>query len=247
MECKLSLMVLLTAASSAIILCGAFFVLINDSDEQSSNAWIWNFSGQNYDIDFSVSEDELSAVSSLSSDRIPLGSYEEKLKLFRDTAIFDETYGGTQSISRLSEELTDEYDKDGPGTSVFLDYLLEFIRQNISYSEDIDLYGMPDWIAYPEETLYNRAGDCEDMAILFTSVAHMLGYDCGMALFEGHVIAMVALEDYTLPEVWAVESYYVYGERTYYACDPTASSGCPVGCNDVLDYSNGNMLSFMTV
>lgn len=201
-----SLIVLLSAA----ILCGAYFLLSDDSDDSASDAWEWNSSGQDYELEFSVSDDELSTVSSLTSDRIPLGTYDEKLEMFREAAILDETQDGTDCVSRLSEELTAEYGSEVSGSSDFLNYLLEFIRQNISYSEDIDLYGIPDWIAYPEETLNNRAGDCEDMAILFVFIAHMIGYDCGLALFDGHVIAMVALESYTLPEGWAVESYYVY-------------------------------------
>ena len=45
---------------------------------------------------------------------------------------------------------------------------------------------------------------------------------------------------------YAAYSYYVCDDgRTYYACDPTAASGCPVGCNDVTDYSNDKILAFL--
>ncbi len=45
-----------------------------------------------------------------------------------------------------------------------------WVHDNIDYALDIDQYGQEDYWASPYETLRNRAGDCEDKAILFLAI-----------------------------------------------------------------------------
>ena len=231
----MSVMAILAAA-------GIAFILLSDGTESGDgDAWSWDYAGVSYSVEFRISEEDCGAAHPDGGERIPLGVSGSKLEQFRDAAV-----PAGSCIDALADTLSLVYAGTDASSPEFLGYVLEFIRQNIAYSDDLNLYGMPDWIAYPEETLLNRAGDCEDMAILFTSLACRLGYSCGMALFDGHVIAMVSLDDYSPPDDWVIASYHVSDDgRTYYACDPTAASGCPVGCNDVTDYSNDKILAFL--
>jgi predicted transglutaminase-like cysteine proteinase len=49
-----------------------------------------------------------------------------------------------------------------------------WVNKNITYAEDIDLYGRRDYWATANETLRNRKGDCEDYAILkYQILMHM--------------------------------------------------------------------------
>lgn len=77
--------------------------------------------------------------------------------------------------------------------------LAYFVQDVISYRSDADQYGVTEFWASAEETLYTGYGDCEDTATLFVNLGVRLGLDVGFVAFEsntmGHMSAAVALED----------------------------------------------------
>lgn len=72
-----------------------------------------------------------------------------------------------------------------------------FVANGIHYREDTDLYGCRDFASTPLETLYLGMGDCEDVAILFVSIARAYGIESTLLLMDGHCMAGVVLEGYT--------------------------------------------------
>ena len=74
-----------------------------------------------------------------------------------------------------------------------------FVQDAIDYETDASQYGKDEFWATPLETVFSGRGDCEDTAILFVSLAEVLGLDAGLVSFEdpvsGHMSAAVALEE----------------------------------------------------
>ena len=76
--------------------------------------------------------------------------------------------------------------------------VMYFLTDAIEYGEDIVQYGYTDFWAYPLETVYSGVGDCEDTAVLYASVASVLGLQSGIVSFTepvGHIGAAVYIGD----------------------------------------------------
>ena len=71
-----------------------------------------------------------------------------------------------------------------------------FVASGIRYEWDHDIYGCEDYAQTPVETLYLRTGDCEDMSILFVSIARAFGLDSKTISYEDHCTAGVRIEGY---------------------------------------------------
>lgn len=104
--------------------------------------------------------------------------------------------------------------------------ILKFVQGSVEYRTDSKLYGTEEWWATPLETMYNRAGDCEDTSILFCSVAAKMGMDCGLVGFSysdpvrstyGHMGAAVRLG--IVPPEGA--STFTNNAGTYFFCETT--------------------------
>ena len=114
-------------------------------------------------------------------------------------------------------------------------------RENIAYVSDEKLYSSFNWAAYPIETLYLRKGDCEDLVILFVALMERGGYDCDMALFHDHAVALVAMECDTSANLDGFSPLSVEDEgRTYYTFETTVD--CPPGYT-FEEYSSADILS----
>lgn len=76
---------------------------------------------------------------------------------------------------------------DGCGDDVKARAALNFVQTAIDYRSDAELYGCEEFWAAPVETLYLRAGDCEDTAVLLCSILGAMGLDWVMLDFPSHV------------------------------------------------------------
>lgn len=70
--------------------------------------------------------------------------------------------------------------------------VLAFVQQCIPYSRDVETTGHADWPRYPIETLVDRTGDCEDVAILCAAVLARLGFQVILLVYEHHIAFAVA-------------------------------------------------------
>lgn len=95
--------------------------------------------------------------------------------------------------------------------------VLKFVQSCIPYSNDRDTTGHEDWARYPIETLVERTGDCEDVAILCAAVLARLGFQVVLLLYPRHLAFGVAgannlQGDYV--EDPKTGTRYYYGEAT---------------------------------
>jgi PKD repeat protein len=85
----------------------------------------------------------------------------------------------------------------GGDPDAFVAWVLSFVQNAITY--DVDPPGA-EWPLYPLETLYDKAGDCEDTAILFVSLLRAKGLPSRLATvdtdddgFPDHILALVPI------------------------------------------------------
>ena len=100
---------------------------------------------------------------------------------------------------------------------------LYWVQTAIDYAYDSGLYGQAEWWAYPSECLYNDAGDCEDTAVLFCSLAEALGYQTALIAFDGHMGAAAVIGGVTGGQT------YTAGGVTYTYCETAVDTPCGVG------------------
>ncbi len=102
--------------------------------------------------------------------------------------------------------------------------VLKFVQVNAKYKKDLESTGYEDWAKYPIETLYDRCGDCEDLAILCGAILARLGFRVVLLLY-GPVASVPAYHlafgisgaenlqgDYVIDPT--SQSRYFYGEAT---------------------------------
>lgn len=84
---------------------------------------------------------------------------------------------------------------------------------------DYELEGgvLEEYWKYPLETLYDRAGDCEDTSILLAVLYKATGYAV-FVLLPGHAVKAVVLPSDT------VGYYYSVNFKNYYFCETTAET-----------------------
>ena len=66
---------------------------------------------------------------------------------------------------------------------------LKHVYANTAYVSD----GGRDYWQFPAETIHSGTGDCEDMALLLTSICRALGYDAVLITVPGHVASAVRM------------------------------------------------------
>lgn len=71
--------------------------------------------------------------------------------------------------------------------------LFDWMHANIRYEKDDVLYDQKEYIASPQETLGNRAGDCEDHAILMGSMCQAIGMQARTLMLPDHALCEVYL------------------------------------------------------
>jgi len=89
---------------------------------------------------------------------------------------------------------------DDPDALVHL--ILKWVKWNIKYKRDIEVYGQPEYWQTSEETLQKGTGDCEDGAILILTLAFWSGVPMdridltwGEVVGGGHAYVVYVRED----------------------------------------------------
>jgi len=216
-----------------IIFCAivAVYALDRGSEDDGNN------------VSFFVDEDDVSICQAEKSERTAMSSYDARVDLFVKKALSNDDRDG-DGISTLDNCLKTLEEKCPSGTN-FPTFVLYYLQNNFRYVSDQELYSSFDWAAYPIETLSLKEGDCEDFVILFVVLMERGGYDCGIALFHDHAVAMMAVECDTSATIDGFSPLSVeYGEQTYYAFETTEN--CPPGYT-FEEYSSDGILSLKMV
>ena len=83
-------------------------------------------------------------------------------------------------------------------------------------------------VRYPEETLIEGCGDCEDVAILTAAMMEGNGLDAILVLWPGHMNTAVYLS--SPPPTYSGSAWYIeYNSKKYYFCEPTGDYGSDIG------------------
>jgi hypothetical protein len=136
-------------------------------------------------------------------------------------------------MSSLADFLSKEAEKKGWGEADTVSLVLSFV-QSMSYTDDEVTTGYDEYPRYPVETMKDGGGDCEDTAILFTSIVREMGY--GVALLElkedKHMAAGVLISQEAVDN-WNRDYPLTYyptenGEEMYAYCE-TTSEGWKLG------------------
>lgn len=109
--------------------------------------------------------------------------------LLRNSTVFIPSYAqlvdpNDRYVKQIARYISDK-------TAGYTDYAraltaLRFVQDAVAYVSDDELYGCRDFPATPVETLYHRAGDCEDSAILLTSIYLAMGMDAVILDYPEH-------------------------------------------------------------
>ncbi len=103
--------------------------------------------------------------------------------------------------------------------------LLNWVQTGFEYGFDDDVWGH-DRVFFPAETLYYPNSDCEDKAILFTTlVRDILNLDVVLLYFDDPEHLATAVH---IPVVEKPGEYIVFNDKQYMVCDPTLKNG-PIG------------------
>ena len=105
--------------------------------------------------------------------------------------------------------------------------LLNWVQTGFQYAYDDDVWGH-DRVFFPSETLFYPYSDCEDKAILFsTLVREVLHLDVLLLYFDNPEHLLTAVH---IPVEEKPGEYVMYNNKRYMVCDPTLKNG-PIGRN----------------
>ena len=90
-----------------------------------------------------------------------------------------------------------------------INYAASFV-QNLKYELDDETNSSYEYARFPVETLFNGngKGDCEDKAILMSSIIDMMGYDVALFRFSNHMATGVKLDEGPASYDPYIDDYY---------------------------------------
>ncbi len=100
--------------------------------------------------------------------------------------------------------------------------LCNWVQTAFAYEYDDKVWGR-DRAFFAEETLYYPFADCEDRSILLTRIVRdLLGLDCALIYYPGHLATAIAVGDEVKGD------YLTINNKRFIVCDPTYI-GAPIG------------------
>jgi transglutaminase-like putative cysteine protease len=151
------------------------------------------------------------------------------------------------AVKSLAESLRKSYGIFRDTTDqAFAAFVLAFVQICFDYPPysgsmlaDKYQYGQDEYFAYPLETIFYGAGDCEDTSILTAALFKALGYNAGVFLLPDHAVAAVGLDSYKLGTLfysnYEILSVTVGGTK-YYGCETTVSMPQEIGLITLTGY-----------
>lgn len=116
-------------------------------------------------------------------------------------------------LNDIKSKLEEDAITMGYSGNKLADYIVAFAQGSIPYTNDPENNGL-DYPKYPIETLLEYGGDCEDKAILATSLLQKFGFEAVLVHVPGHMMAAVNLNN-------GNGSYYEHNGKKYYCIEAT--------------------------
>jgi len=183
-----------------------------------TRSYYWRFDNNNWRLNLEIPINTYENYKNLNVNRMPQGISNNAMKSFVTT---DDII-----IGKLSKDLKNIAEDEGYSSIEMTDFILRFVQENIVYQDDYETKGLEEYWRFPVETLVDKKGDCEDSAVLFSSIMKSLGYDLVLLFYildeeTGHLAAGIHLEDGT-------DNYIMHNSKKYYYCE-TTTTGNSVG------------------
>ncbi len=122
-----------------------------------------------------------------------------------------------QAVELIVSNLKDIQQQTGYTDGQIAREAINFVQSVIEYESDPDGRGMTEFPKYPLETLFDKAGDCEDSAMLMASIIDELGYGAVLVDLPGHMAIGIQGGD-------NIEgTYYNYNGKRYYYTETTGT------------------------
>ena len=148
--------------------------------------------------------------------------YYHSLDRYYEVKDFDQyyidDYYSKQAVEVIVENLKSLQKQAGYSDAQIVAEAVNFVQSNITYQYDIDGTGQSEYPKYPLETLFEKAGDCEDSAMLLASIIEEMGYGTALLHYPGKHLAVGILGDSTM-----TGSYYNFNGKNYFYTEPTAT------------------------
>lgn len=101
-------------------------------------------------------------------------------------------------VADIVKYINRECSKKGVGELDKLQFVLDFVQEpNVKYNYDDDckeIYNSRQYIRFPDETLYDRHGDCDCKSFLAAALFHVMGYNVLFMMSQKLMHAAICIE-----------------------------------------------------
>lgn len=153
---------------------------------------------------------------SLTLNKKELAAYKRRSRVQGDYSRFVSDPDDDAVISEIASALLQTARKMNFSESDIINFVNSFV-QCLQYTPDSTTAGFDNYPRYPIETLVEKGGDCEDMAILVAAILLAIGRDVVILAPPGHVAVGVKVREATSLQGGVImhnEHPYVYLETT---------------------------------
>jgi hypothetical protein len=179
-----------------------------DGDLLPAEEYEWTYDGQPWDLSLRIPESLYDYY--VGMPRAPVEDYSIYV-----THPLDDSF-----IATVAAELKRQAAIKGYDSEETVNFAAGFV-QNLAYTEDV---GREEYPNYPVETLFNKGGDCEDMAILTAALLQAMDHDAVLIRFSppvegesGHMAVGVAVAGVS------GSHSYPYDGKSYYYLETTST------------------------
>jgi len=214
--------------------------------EREIKDYQWDFIGENYHLELNTDAPKVESkvINEYGEWYIYLNVTRESYEFYHELPggyryAFNFTYleyfltTNDSAIRHLAYSLNYIATAQGFDNLTRLNFILSFVQKAMTYYDDMKTTGFYDYYRFPLETLVYGGGDCEDLALLLATIAHIIGYDVVLFVLnitynsntEGHVAVGVHFDRINHSNYFSnyLRDYYIYGGKKYYYMETTAS------------------------
>lgn len=116
----------------------------------------------------------------------------------------------------LIDQIADELWKLSADDKEYAEITLEFVHSAIFYMSDLESTGQGEYWRYPDETLFDKVGDCEDTAFLYASLLRAKGIPTVIIEYVDHLAVGVGIQGF-------IGTYYEYDGKRYFYAETTSN------------------------
>ena len=160
----------------------------------------WEHEGNRYSYDLRVDYDDYAYYKNLYSVDMRC---QDVLTHERDRTFVTYQDKYVRELASMLSEISAQKGLDQLSTA---NLVLDFV-QSMEYQSDEVFMGHVEYWKFPLETLCDQGGDCEDTAILYSSLMKAMGFDTVLIIVPGHMASGILLS----------------GETTYRYCETTSN------------------------